>query len=144
MPGKCKAGWEPAHSREEAWPFWEEALRQRWKAWGGAHSVSRCPAVLGGSWNSRRPGLVLRVHEVMEELRNQRDQPSGCRCSTSTDPMGSRMTLPMELTTLRPLAGPRPLLDCISRDLSLASENCRLCDHPSMTVSTVRGALSVL
>ena len=47
MPGKCKAGWEPAHSREEAWPFWEEALRQRWKAWGRAHRCLRMPSCVG-------------------------------------------------------------------------------------------------
>lgn len=44
----AKAGWEPGHSREEGWPFWEAASRQRWVAWGGPHRCLRtpgCPAV---------------------------------------------------------------------------------------------------
>lgn len=63
--------------------------------------------VFGGSWNSRRQGLVLRVHEGSEGMGGkQRDQGFGYSSPTASDPMGCGMVLRMELTVGGPLADP--------------------------------------
>ena len=68
MPGQCKdrmGAWSQQRGRLA---FRGGGLEAEVEGLGRSTQVFKNPVRVGGSWNSRRPGLVLRVHEVVEEL----------------------------------------------------------------------------